>query len=695
MKMVRLLKSLLFRSPSLVIGILFSFTWPIPLMLGLYTEIFTRTVKAYPTRVEFFLAAVIGFLLFYVLASFTFVALNLCYRLESRFVKKFMKLGVLLTFSAFQVVCWSSLHYFGSFPSILSIAALATTDSSWLGLCMTTADVIMLAIIVGTTSIVSICMAVAFTKKIQVQTSQLALGSANVIALGLVCVIFSTLNSDQAARVSYILKVAISPEFAVTSDAIKFLFTGKKIESASFKPVQPLELWKKRALQTNHTEMDVFIVVIEALRKSALEVHSQPQLIVPNLARLSLLSTNYSVAYAASSETGYSLEAITSGRYPFHGNIRHSVSKAEAQVQVPIFDLLQPLGFRTAVFSSSDWSGNARLFDRPSIEVYQDAFRQRNKSSVNDAGQRGLMDLGLDVDIFRPFDSDNNGTTFASLDVRTTNEFRSWIANAGLDKPLCALVYLGSSHFPWLVDDEQHKIFPNLEMGKSEWLSALGSIDPGDSAWLQKHYQNGLHQVDYFFGQILDAIHSKKSTRPLLLIVVGDHGEALGQHGMVAHGSNLHEEQVRVPLLVYDSRVRLNRTDPRPVVHVDIAPSIIDIVGLPVYNGFQGVSFKTDSPQSERDIFLTLQAFSTEDAVVTWPYKLISGTSGSPLLFNLQDDPFEETNLSKSLPGISSIMAEKLEFFRSVQRAYYSIPVTTRASLAPPRGRAEVDEMRR
>ena len=89
--------------------------------------------------------------------------------------------------------------------------------------------------------------------------------------------------------------------------------------------------------------------------------------------------------------------------------------------------------------------------------------------------------------------------------------------------------------------------------------------------------------VDRALAPLLERLASLP--RPTLVIVTADHGESLGEHGELTHGMFAYEATLRVPLIV-------SRVDPRgakpsggvvidtPVRHIDIAPTVLDALGM-------------------------------------------------------------------------------------------------------------------
>ncbi|MFN8641707.1 MAG: sulfatase-like hydrolase/transferase [Candidatus Binatia bacterium] len=95
-----------------------------------------------------------------------------------------------------------------------------------------------------------------------------------------------------------------------------------------------------------------------------------------------------------------------------------------------------------------------------------------------------------------------------------------------------------------------------------------------------------------------------------LLIVTADHGEELLEHGMFGHGFNLFNTTVHVPLVVAGPGIPAGRVVDQNVSLVDLAPTILDLVGLPPERRFGGRSLvpllRDAAPVAPADIILQL-----------------------------------------------------------------------------------------
>ncbi len=145
-----------------------------------------------------------------------------------------------------------------------------------------------------------------------------------------------------------------------------------------------------------------------------------------------------------------------------------------------------------------------------------------------------------------------------------------------------------------------------------------------------------------------------------LLIVTSDHGEALGEHGQWGHGMSVHEEEVRVPLIVHWPGIVRPERVAEPVSLIDLVPTILEYTGVSFdRTELQGRSLVAKSRQGwpSRPVLMTRFVYPDDPdekgaprpdqrALIDFPWKLIAtdaAPGGEPRLelFNLAEDPFE------------------------------------------------------
>ncbi|MEO8214745.1 MAG: sulfatase-like hydrolase/transferase, partial [Myxococcales bacterium] len=120
-----------------------------------------------------------------------------------------------------------------------------------------------------------------------------------------------------------------------------------------------------------------------------------------------------------------------------------------------------------------------------------------------------------------------------------------------------------------------HKEFPS---------SGVGGV-PG----LMEKYDNEIAFVDLWIGKLLKALDDLGLAQSTAVVVMADHGEAWGEHKAFFHGQDLFDEQLRIPLIIaIPGQPALVST--APVAAVDVAPTLVELMGGPLPRSFRGRS---------------------------------------------------------------------------------------------------------
>jgi hypothetical protein len=121
-----------------------------------------------------------------------------------------------------------------------------------------------------------------------------------------------------------------------------------------------------------------------------------------------------------------------------------------------------------------------------------------------------------------------------------------------------------STHFPYLYPKTHAHLFPVTE-------------DADSMEQLRARYRRSARFVDDLIGDRLEDLDLEHN----LVIVTGDHGEALGHDGTIAHASRLSEAQTQVPFVIAGPGVADGAVLEAATEHVDVAPTILALLGFP------------------------------------------------------------------------------------------------------------------
>lgn len=192
--------------------------------------------------------------------------------------------------------------------------------------------------------------------------------------------------------------------------------------------------------------------------------------------------------------------------------------------------------------------------------------------------------------------------------------------------------------------------------------------------------------ADHEIGRVLEA--AEKYAPDAVIIYTSDHGDMLYSHSLLAKGPAPYEENARIPLIIkgYGHRV-----DTNPVSHLNLAPAIFEMMGLPIPQAFEGKSLYPElvdeNVRVNGEIFVEygryevdhdgFGAFQPMRCIFDGRYKLIVNLMDTDEFYDLQTDPDEMVNLiwEESTASIRDSLHEKLmdEMYRTRDpfRSYY------------------------
>jgi arylsulfatase A-like enzyme/Flp pilus assembly protein TadD len=193
---------------------------------------------------------------------------------------------------------------------------------------------------------------------------------------------------------------------------------------------------------------------------------------------------------------------------------------------------------------------------------------------------------------------------------------------------------------------------------------------PFDAQYRQDLYAGEVAYVDACVGRLLEALRDASGGREPLIIIAGDHGEDLGDHGEMSHGIFLYDSTVKIPLMMAcPGRLPAGVAYEPPVSLVDVFPTILDILGMgPEGISVQGRSlleFLHQGSEPERALYLETMTplenmgWSPLTGVIAGRYKYIRAPKAE--LYDVGRDPVERENLLESEKGRGEIMAALLD----------------------------------
>jgi len=223
----------------------------------------------------------------------------------------------------------------------------------------------------------------------------------------------------------------------------------------------------------------------------------------------------------------------------------------------------------------------------------------------------------------------------------------------------------------------------------SEWLDSASSpfflwvhfYDPHQplnppEPWFESYfddlYDGEIAFMDEYVGMLLDRIEAKGVKDNTLVVVTADHGEGLGDHGEPTHAMLLFDATLHVPLIIrLPGEAARTARIPDMVRSIDIAPTILDVLGEEIPADFEGVSLYPRMLGRGGKLHLDCYhenmlpyhsfGWSTLRAWRKDGWKWIEAPH--ELLFRYSEDPAEIHNRIRAKPGLADEFAGNLDVF--------------------------------
>jgi choline-sulfatase len=244
---------------------------------------------------------------------------------------------------------------------------------------------------------------------------------------------------------------------------------------------------------------------------------------------------------------------------------------------------------------------------------------------------------------------------------------------------------------------DQFSAFPISDPDRRQQPEIFAPLSEDDVKGIQAAYFTSLSFVDSRIGRLIEALDQSGLSRNTLVVYVGDNGYMLGQHGRFEKHC-FYEQAVRIPLVMrWPGHVESGRTVSQLVEMVDIMPTVLHLMNLPVPPDLQGIDLVPmleKKPGAKAHDFVFSEYLENEEAMVRSDrYKLIVCTgrrlrqdgyrTAEPWrlpgpymrLYDEVADPEETTDLSDD-PAHASVKEDLLE-------RMYERMTTTRDGLEP------------
>jgi arylsulfatase A-like enzyme len=435
----------------------------------------------------------------------------------------------------------------------------------------------------------------------------------------------------------------------------------------------------------------IVLVSIDTLRADHLPVYGYARDTAPALTAFAAEAVRFEQAIAQSSGTLPShLSLITSLNPPHFRIVRDdgqndTQMKTRLQLPDPVVTLTEVLadhGYDTAAFTDG-------AFMQPEFGFGQgfDVFRTNLYS--DDKRSFGLFFSVTKLERF--------------LEERRGGASGSGAAEAR--RPLFLFVHSYDVHSPydspppyerWFSDRSHAELAADLgfEPEPVRMRRHLDEISPRDAETVRGLYDNGIRKVDDQMARLFALLREHDLFEDAIVVVLSDHGDEFLEHGSFGHGQSVHAELLRVPLLIRLPAARhagLSRAT--PVALVDVAPTLLELVGVPVPASFAGRSLvpliegEDDADFEERPIYFETPGIDRGSyGLQRGRWKVIRDWKGGEMrVYDLEADPGERRDrVREQSPLAARLSAELSDWVREMEQTGSARDWSARLPGAPP-----------
>jgi arylsulfatase A-like enzyme len=387
--------------------------------------------------------------------------------------------------------------------------------------------------------------------------------------------------------------------------------------------------------------VDVIVLLIDVLGADDLGCYGYERPTSPHIDAFASDSVVFENAIASSTYTKTSVASLFSGRFPHnHGVYDGHFPEIDARVTADLLEEEIPTmaeSFSEHGWTCAGWTANGQILSYMGFAQGFDLYDDR-------AGKLPVM----------------------------ARKFRRWSGRwLGRKRSFCYL-HVIDLHAPYNPGPGYRGRFGHTEAGlpeieEQDWHATRNAINqkkrpfgPEDLEAYHARHDEVLVFVDEWVGRMLDELKAEGRYDESLIVLLGDHGDAFWEHGFIEHSHMPYDELVNVPLIIkLPGSAQAGRRVDAMVGLVDVAPTLLEVVGAAAPEGMDGKSFRDlllnpEAPSPRRTIF---SEYKTIISVRTDDWKYISRPGHPQELYDLNADPGERINVFEGTPDVAARMS--------------------------------------
>ncbi len=406
---------------------------------------------------------------------------------------------------------------------------------------------------------------------------------------------------------------------------------------------------------------NIIFILTDDQRWDALGVAGNPIVQTPEMDALANAGTYFKNAFSTTPICAASRASILTGLY----ERTHGYTFQKPRLKQPYADIIYPKLLKEKGYHVGFFGKLGVIIDSANQYFDQSDFYDRGGSP----DRRGYFYKKI-------------GKDTVHLTRYTGHQAQEFIKSAPADKPFCLSLSFSAPHghdnaaeqYFW--QDKSADLYKNIQipeplLGEDEYFNRLPKEvregfnrvrwkwrfdTPEKYQQMVKGYYRMITEIDNEVGQIRKQLKQKGIDDNTIIIVMGDNGYFLGDR-QLADKWLMYDVSIRIPLIIYDPRVKKSSSVDEMVLNIDITKTMMDMAGINAPKNYQGRSLTpllvNNKTNLNRDAILLEHLWDNPDipsseAIRTerWKYFRYRLINASEELYDLKNDPLEKKNLA-------------------------------------------------
>ena len=354
--------------------------------------------------------------------------------------------------------------------------------------------------------------------------------------------------------------------------------------------------------QVNSDRPNVIIIMADQLRADLMQREGYPLNTMPFADSLARTGTWFNKAYTAAPASGPARVCMLTGRFPKATHVRSNHNIQDAFYEKDLFDVANEQGYKTALIGK-----NHSHLSKDRVDYWSPYNHGgQNSDKKGEIGRKFDEYLGT-LDMYANMEPSPYGVE-AQLPYRMVDDASQWIES--LDgSPFCMWFSIAEPHNPYQTCEPYYSMFPpealpamrssakdrktkGEEYEHLAEMMNMGHVGYEDNLQrLRSVYHGMLRMIDDQFARLVSELKRQKIYDNTIIIFIADHGDYVGEYGLMKKGVGLDDVIARIPMQW--SGPGIKASSPAHDAHVsivDIYPTICEIMGAPIPTGVQGRS---------------------------------------------------------------------------------------------------------